>query len=165
MRFFERSLLLCSQISLTSLFVVLFDSIGYNFFTGTIPSTLSRFTDMRFDAVNNHLTKVNSDLCSLTGWWNGEVGRVIDAGGDGCDAILCPKGTYNDYGRAKSGTNGGCLECPAGKYAGAIGCAGVTDASDSLEQIILDKIFSDTGGSSWTRKHNWENGRHASTKV
>jgi hypothetical protein len=113
---------------------------------------------MRLDATNNQITKVNGDLCSLRGWWNGEVGRVIDNNGNGCDAILCPKGTYNAYGRAKSGTNGGCLSCPNGKYAGAIGCAGITDDDNNIEKKILDRLFIETGGSDWGRKNNWENG-------
>lgn len=133
-------------------------SIGYNLFTGTIPGSLSRFSNMRFDAVNNQITKVNGDLCSMRGWWNGEVGKVIDNDGNGCDAILCPKGTYNAYGRAKSSTNGGCLSCPNGKFAGAIGCAGVTDDDDTVEKKILDRLFIETGGSNWVRKNNWENG-------
>ena len=113
---------------------------------------------MRFDAANNQITKVNGDLCNQRGWFNGEVGRVIDDGGNGCDAILCPKGTYNAYGRAKSGTNGGCLSCPNGEFAGAIGCDGITGEEDNLEQKILDRLFIETGGSNWTKKNNWENG-------
>lgn len=143
---------------LTSATSVWFRSIGYNSFTGTIPGSLSRFSNMRFDATNNQITKVNGDLCKQTGWWNGEVGRVIDNGGNGCDAILCPVGTYNAYGRAKSSTGGGCLSCPNGKYAGASGCAGITNDEDNLEKDILDRLFTETGGSNWTKKNNWENG-------
>lgn len=113
---------------------------------------------MRLDAANNQITKVNGDLCSLRGWWNGEVGRVIDNNGNGCDAILCPIGTYNAYGRAQTGTNGGCLSCPNGKYAGAIGCAGITQDEDNFEKKVLDRLFIETGGSDWIRKNNWENG-------
>lgn len=113
---------------------------------------------MRFDASKNQITAVSTDLCSLTGWWNGEVGKVIDAGGNGCDAILCPKGTYNDYGRAKSGNSGQCLSCPDGPYAGATSCAGVTDDSDNLEKRVLDKLYIETGGKNWTKGDNWEDG-------
>lgn len=113
---------------------------------------------MRFLAIKNYITKVSNDLCSLPGWFNGDVGKVIDAGGNGCDAILCPKGTYNVYGRATSGGDGECKSCPDGEYAGATGCIGITDESDDLEKRIIDKIFVETGGVNWTKKENWGTG-------
>ena len=131
--------------------LLLLPSIGYNDFTGTVPGSLSRFTNMRFDATKNKITGVSSDLCSLTGWWNGEVGKVIDGGGNGCDAIMCPKGTFNDYGREQSGSSGECKSCPDGLYAGATTCAGISEESDNLEKKILDKLFVETGGKNWTK--------------
>jgi len=130
--------------------------IGYNEFVGTIPGSLSRFTNMRLDAVSNKITGLSSDLCSLKGWWDGEVGKVMDDNGDGCDAILCPKGTYNDFGRAQSGANGECKPCSKGNYAGQITCSGVTVETDNFEKKVLDKLFIETGGSSWTKENNWE---------
>ncbi|KAL7543177.1 hypothetical protein ACHAXR_012471 [Thalassiosira sp. AJA248-18] len=141
--------------------------IGYNEFTGTVPSSLSRFTNMRFDAVKNKITGIDPALCSVTdsikGWFNGQVGKVIEAGDDGCNAILCPKGTYNDYGRAKSGTNGECLECANGKYAGQTSCDidgdGLPDDFVANgEKKVLDKVWYATGGSNWTKGANWTEG-------
>lgn len=136
--------------------------IGYNDFTGTVPAGLSRFTNMIFDATKNEITAINTDVCSSTniaGWWNGGVGKVIDAGGNGCDSILCPKGTYNDYGRAHSGAGGECLPCPDGEYAGATTCAGISE-SDNLEKKIIDKLFVMTVGGDWTKENkNWLTGQ------
>jgi hypothetical protein len=133
-------------------------SIGYNQLEGVIPGTLSRFTNMRLFAMKNKIEKVGEKLCNLTGWLNGEVGKIIEAGGDGCDAILCPKGTFNSYGRATSGGDGACKSCPGGEFAGATGCIGITDENDDLEKRILDKLFIETGGVNWTKKENWETG-------
>ena len=132
-------------------------SIGYNQLDGLVPGTLSRFTNMRLFAMKNKFEKVGPKLCNLTGWLNGEVGKVIEAGGDGCDAILCPKGTFNSYGRATSGGDGACKPCPDAEFAGATGC-GNTDEDDDLEKRILDKLFISTGGVNWTKKENWETG-------
>lgn len=132
--------------------------IGYNNFMGTVPASLSRFTNMKLDAVKTQLTQVPSALCSLTGWMNGEVGEVISAGGNGCDAILCPVGTYNSYGRAESGTNGECKSCSSGKYAGQTTCTGVSSDSDNMEKEILDNLFVETGGPDWEKGGNWANG-------
>lgn len=113
---------------------------------------------MRLFANKNKIVKVSTALCSLRGWLNDEVGKVIDAGGNGCDAILCPKGTFNSYGRQTSGGDGACKSCPDGEYAGATGCAGSTDTSDNVEKAILDKIFVETNGVKWTMKEQWETG-------
>lgn len=144
--------------------------LSRNNFVGTIPGTLSRFSSMRFHAIGNKFTGVDSALCSLRGWMGGEVGRVIDDGSSGCDAIICPKGMYSDMGRAKVGA-GECLDCPDGEYAGQTSCggkaidpgmAGAFDDVDigvgdsSLEQKILDKLYAVTGGgTSWKNDTDW----------
>ena len=151
--------MLCRLLTNVVCHSFLLPSIGYNDFTGTVPGSLSRFTNMRFDATKNKITGVSSDLCSLTGWWNGEVGKVIDGGGNGCDAIMCPKGTFNDYGREQSGSSGECKSCPDGLYAGATTCAGISKESDNLEKQILHKLFVATGGKNWTKgKVSWKQG-------
>ena len=150
-------------------------SIGFNQLTGTIPALLQRFTNMHFSAVKNRFTGVDSQLCNQRGWWSGDVGNVIDRGDDGCDAILCPKGTFNEYGRARSGSGGRCSACAGSGYAGAVACdniasgggggsdAGgdafdlsgldglVPEASIDPEKQILDKLYYATGGPDWVK--------------
>lgn len=113
---------------------------------------------MNLNAAKNKLTGIDSTLCTLRGWWNGEVGKVMDAGGNGCDAIICPTKSYNDYGRAISGKDGECLSCSNGPYAGATTCAGVTEPDQNLEKTILDKLWVATGGKNWTKGQNWADG-------
>lgn len=133
-------------------------SIGYNKLRGTIPGTLSRFTNMRLFAMKNEITWVDPSLCKLTGWMNGEVGKIMAAGGNGCYGILCPVGTYNSYGFQTTGGDGMCLECPKGEFAGQTGCIGITDDSVTTEKRIIDKIYVETGGTNWTKGANWNTG-------
>lgn len=139
-------------------------SIGYNQFTGTVPETLKRFTNMRFVAVKNQLTGLNNALCSQRDWFKGEVGEIIDKGGDddGCDAILCRSGTYNAYGRARASNGGECKDCPGGKFAGQTSCdVEFDDATTAttlkkddeiVEKKILDKLYFESGGPNWKKK-------------
>lgn len=124
---------------------------------------------MRFAAEKNKITAIDSELCaatdSISGWFNGEVGKVIANGtaADGCDAILCPKGTYNDYGRAKTGLGGACLDCTNGKYFGQTGCDTTGDGEENTpvnkEKEILDKLYIATGGKNWTKgSDTWTDG-------
>ena len=132
--------------------------IGYNDFVGTIPSSLSRFSNMKLNAVKTQLVKVPASLCSLSGWMDGEVGKVIAGGGNGCDAILCPVGTYNYYGRAESGTDGECKNCPGGKYAGQTSCSGLSSNNENMEKTILDDLYVQTAGPDWEKGANWADG-------
>jgi len=141
-------------------------NIGYNQFTGTVPETLKRFIHMRFDAVKNKLTMVNPALCNRRDWFNEDVGHYIDKGGNGCDAILCPVKTYNDFGRARTDAGGDCKPCPSGRYIGQVTCDGQFDEDttattveiENLEKKILDKLYYESGGPSWTKSNGWTEG-------
>ena len=113
---------------------------------------------MRLFAMKNEITWVDQSLCKLSGWMNGEVGKIAAAGGNGCYGILCPVGTYNSYGFQTTGGDGACLECPNGKFAGQTGCIGITDESVTTEKRIIDKIYVETGGTNWTKGANWNTG-------
>lgn len=126
-------------------------NLSYNLFTGEIHSIFKDFSHMNLDVTNNKIDHVGSTLCEMEDWWSGEVGKVIKEGGDGCDAILCPKGTYNSIGRATSGDGGECKECTNGQYAGATSCLGATE-ENSRQKEILDGLYKDTGGDQWTEK-------------
>jgi len=129
--------------------------LGWNSFTGTIPSELSRFSQMNLDAVRNQFSGVSSSLCTLSGWMDGEVGKIKKDGGNGCDAILCPKGTYSEIGYAKSGSNGECLSCVSAEYAGETTCNG---AAENEEKKILDNLYAETSGSNWKKGAYWTTG-------
>lgn len=138
--------------------------ISFNGFTGTVPAELNRFSKMKLNAIRTEITKVDEALCEMRDWWNGEVGLVADSDRDesGCDAILCPKGTYNKFGRAKSGPGGRCLDCKGGEYAGQTTCDGTEDTDDNVDynkdKKILDKLYVETGGKNWTGADAWGRG-------
>lgn len=82
----------------------------------------------------------------------GEVGQVAKE--LRCNAILCPPGTWNEYGKETAA--GACKECPGNTdLFGQVECGG-TNAS-SREKEILDKLFVETGGRYWNKTHeNWQ---------
>lgn len=135
-------------------------NLSYNKFTGNIHSnTFKDFSNMKLDLASNKFEKASSFLCQmadeLTDWWDGEVGKVIDGGGDGCDAIICPKGTYNILGRATSGDDGECIDCPGAKFAGAINCPGNGKDETDKEKEILDALYIATAGDQWSKNTGW----------
>lgn len=88
----------------------------------------------------------------------GNVGALEDD--SKCNGILCPPGTWNDFGKAT--TAAPCTVCnqqPLNltpdweKWYGRMSCG---DVSITREKEILDKLFSSTGGRYWTAPHeNW----------
>ncbi len=135
-------------------------NLSYNKFTGVIHSkTIKGFSNMKLDLANNQFVKASSYLCDMTDelrdWWNGEVGKVIDGGGNGCNAIICPKGFYNSLGRATSEDGGECVECASAAFAGAVTCPEVSD-DNSKEKEILDGLYVATAGDQWSKEVvNW----------
>jgi len=134
-------------------------NLSYNKFTGVIhSSTFKEFSNMKLDLANNKFEKASSFLCDmtdeLTDWWDGEVGKVIDGGGNGCDAIVCPPGTYNTLGRATSEDDGECVECESATFAGAVTCPDATE-DNSREKEILDGLYIATAGDQWSKVVNW----------
>jgi Leucine-rich repeat (LRR) protein len=75
-----------------------------NAFTGSLPTDLTRFNALSFYASDTKITKVDSQLCSMKNWNNGDVGKY------GCDAILCPAGHSGPKGRHSAA--GECRKCP-----------------------------------------------------
>ena len=130
-------------------------NLSSNRFTGVIHSTtFKEFPNMKLDLADNKFDKVSSYLCDLVNdWWDGEVGKVIDQGGSGCDAIMCPKGTYNALGRATVGEVGNCTVCDSAAFAGSTSCPEVTDDNgDARQKEILDKLYIATAGDQWSEE-------------
>ncbi len=126
-------------------------NLSYNLFTGIVhASNFKEFSNMKLDLANNQFEKVSENLCEMKGWWNGEVGKVIDAGGNGCDAIMCPQGTYNTLGRATNEDDGGCIECVSATFAGSVSCPEKTE-DNSREKEILDGLYIATAGNQWSK--------------
>jgi len=81
--------------------------VSGNRLVGTMPQSLSRFQMLRLYLIDNMIDDIAPELCGKSGWFFGEVRQF------GCDAILCPRGTYNRWGRQISEAFP-CLPCPGG---------------------------------------------------
>ncbi|MGK3751646.1 MAG: Leucine-rich repeat (LRR) protein [Bacillariaceae sp.] len=120
-----------------------------NQFQGIIPDSWSRFDQLFVDLAGNKISGISSSLCSMAGWMKGAVSEFQ------CDAILCPAGTYNTFGR-KTDNASTCLDCPGSASMGATFCGeeGTKDVSSEIN-ILLD-IFSETGGNGWKNNDGWD---------
>jgi hypothetical protein len=97
--------------------------LSENFLTGTVPSILSHFDIIYLQ--ENQFSAVDPELCDKS---RGGLFKQF-----GCDAILCPSGTYNVIGRQDSEINA-CETCPGSPYYGATSC----NSTESL--IPVDKM-------------------------
>lgn len=87
--------------------------VSGNKLVGTLPPSLSRFQMLRVYLIDNMIDDIAPELCGKDFWFFGEVRQF------GCNAILCPRGTYNQWGRQISDAFP-CLPCPGG--APNLGC-------------------------------------------
>jgi len=95
-----------------------------NLLSGRIPDALASFTELNLDVTSNLISGVPDTLCSQGLWMNGNVDSY------GCDAILCPPGTYNAFGRqlADNEPCDDCVESPE-PFFGAASCSGTSSES------------------------------------
>lgn len=122
--------------------------LSSNLFHGAIPASFVRFDDLRLDLTGNSFREIPDEFCTKSDWFDGAVAA-------GCDALLCPPGTFNAYGR-RIGAEG-CEECNfrgSAIFYGSRMCGAVVPQfmSDSL---MLQEVFSSTGGLSWDKSDNW----------
>lgn len=124
-----------------------------NAITGALPLILNQFTNMNVYLAGNQISQMNESICANVGWMNGRVEK------SGCDAILCPVGYYNDFGRQATDENP-CEPCPftfTADYYGSTSCT--PDSTDYNEQEILTKLYHATDGSRWLDADNWLNNK------
>ena len=121
-----------------------------NRINGSIPSRLTDFSRMTLYLRDNEIRGMDETFCNLDGWMGGQVEK------DGCDAILCPAGTYNTYGRQTS-DGVACQPCPftfTAMFYGSTVCD--ADTTEYNEREILIKLYDSTGGSTWRNADNWK---------
>uniref|UniRef100_A0A7S1FLF4 Leucine-rich repeat-containing N-terminal plant-type domain-containing protein n=1 Tax=Corethron hystrix TaxID=216773 RepID=A0A7S1FLF4_9STRA len=94
----------------------IFMDISNNYLTGTLPYEFSRFTNLYLLADDNMFSGMDSYLCNMTDWNDGMVGNF------GCDAIMCPKGTFNELGRMYGSSGIACEPCKRAVYYGSVEC-------------------------------------------
>ena len=124
--------------------------LSNNRLEGAIPDGWSRFEQLFLDLAGNQITDIPYSLCTKSNWMNGAVQTF------GCNAILCPVGTYNTIGY-QADASSSCLNCPSSTSYGATFCGsgqGTTDTSSELN-ILLD-VFGATGGNNWNNKDGWD---------
>jgi len=105
--------------------------LSNNNLTGAVPVALSRFSSLRMFLFGNLIDEINPTLCSqASGWFFGDVNLF------GCDAIMCPPGTFNVFGRQIS-ESFPCLKCEQASYYGSITCSGSRLGVSENSKIIL----------------------------
>ncbi|KAL3785970.1 hypothetical protein HJC23_005679 [Cyclotella cryptica] len=133
--------------------------LSQNFLTGEVPSILSHFDTIYLQ--ENQFSTIDSELCDRS---RGGVFKQF-----GCDAILCPSGTYNAIGRQDSEVNG-CEICPGSLYLGATSCNSTesqipVEALELLpydivqESEALSKFYHQCGGDYWNSNNHWMDNR------
>ena len=136
-------------VNKTQLIVV---DLSYNNIEGPIPASLAEFGDLNLQLARNQISAIPDKVCAKTAWFNGEVAN-------GCDAILCSPGTFNQYGR-RIDAKTVCRQCTYPGSAvdyGAVNC-GPVNAEAMTDQEILMELYDATGGSEWTNTQGWKSG-------
>jgi Leucine-rich repeat (LRR) protein len=119
-----------------------------NHLTGAIPKALERFEKLNLDLVGNSIDDIPPELCEKGGWMGGLVEEY------GCNAILCPIGTYSIDGR-ETAAESACVPCQDGfPYLGATSCS--TDPTNQQPWEILAAFYLAMGGDKWDQKDGWE---------
>lgn len=141
---------LVSSVDPNSIAGTLMIDLSHNELTGSVPGVLAKFDEMDFFVDNNYLTGVDPRLCSKLDWMSGNVGEY------GCDAILCPKYTSSPLGRQAFGEIS-CQSCAnpdaSNPSFGQTSC--VAAPPPMTERQILEKLFNECEGKSWTNRENW----------
>ena len=126
--------------------------LSYNNIEGPIPASLAEFGDLRLQLARNQISAIPDKVCAKKAWFNGEVAN-------GCDAILCSPGTFNQYGR-RIDAKTLCRTCTYPGSAvdyGAVKC-GPVFADQMTDQQILMELYDATGGSEWANTQGWNSG-------
>lgn len=106
--------------------------LSSNEIRGDIPVALERFQHLTLYLRENKITGMPDTFCDRNKWNDGGVGKY------GCDAILCPPGTFNTIGRKRDGND--CRSCKDGsRLFGRTTCTtpGSTSASRMTTTSLL----------------------------
>lgn len=120
--------------------------LSYNYLSGVVPIELDRFNSIDLVLEGNQFTSLSTELCDNdnNSWMRGGVESF------GCDSILCPPGTFNQYGRQKHESEP-CVQCPESSYEyfGSVSCEVYS------ERYVLKQLYLATGGQNWDKNENW----------
>jgi Leucine-rich repeat (LRR) protein len=121
-----------------------------NAFEGSVPlSWASRFGNLVLDLAGNRITSLDDGICDQQNWNDGLVGTY------GCNAILCPIGSFNGFGR-QTFSESICSPCAQAQVMGVTKCGGNDSLGDEAETlIILQDLYFSTHGDSWLNNSGW----------
>ena len=89
-------------------------NLAENQITDVVPEEMDRFEHVDIYLRDNRILGMPLLLCDNSNWNGGDVGD------HGCNGILCKPGSYNEYGRRRTGYP--CKECPTATYHGQTTC-------------------------------------------
>ena len=130
---------------------------------GLVPDTLTSKQRLNLLLAGNQISSLSSSFCTTvpSTWMGGNVGAL------GCEAFLCPVGSYNSIGR-KTATEP-CQDCTenaqyygqtkCGTGIGSSGTGSGLEGSNSIynERTVLVSFYNRMGGIYWKQKDNWLN--------
>ena len=119
-----------------------------NLIEGTLPAELSRFKKLDIDIADNLITDIDDELCEMDEWMNGGVGKFD------CNAILCPAGSFNQYGRQSTEENP-CKPCEGSEGSTSLGATMCVHEMKAEEREILENFYKSCGGDNWKSKEGW----------
>jgi Leucine-rich repeat (LRR) protein len=103
---------------------------------------------LNIDLSDNLITSIDEELCFVTPWMGGDVGNF------GCDAILCPPGYYNLYGR-QTNARSPCKACEGAEQSEYLGATKCLSEIKQREKEILEFFYKECGGDRWKNKDGW----------
>ena len=124
--------------------------LSNNQLIGEIPTHLLHFPRLDIKLANNQIDSFDHEFCKQDKWQSGDVATY------GCDAILCPPGTFAEAGRQSSeGT--ACQTC--GPFSVALNY-GNTECLSTFNTVktqedILEMIYHALDGKFWKAQQNW----------
>ncbi len=115
---------------------------------GSLPKALRRFQKLDIDLADNLITSIHPDLCSNDYWMSGYVESY------NCDAILCPAGYYNQFGRQDNPLLP-CKKCSGDEQLPYLGATQCQAEVKKREREVLGIFFEECGGQKWKKKQSW----------
>ena len=127
------SLLLSVDSNFSPLMMV---DLSGNKLSGAIPSAFTRFESIRLYLKTNEIDTISPELCNKSNWFFGEVGEF------GCNAILCPPGTFSLFGRQIS-EGYPCESCrgSGNRHFGGTQCNFTSDRKNVKESAASTNLF------------------------
>ncbi len=115
---------------------------------GSIPASLAAFEKLDIDLSDNLITGIDPVVCEKDSWMGRDVGTF------GCDAILCPPGWFNQYGRQTNDRNS-CQQCEGAEQSEFFGATQCQAEVKKREREILVQFYNECGGEKWKNNEKW----------